>query len=73
VLNETNTAPLSYLIAGGGTCPAVANPSTTGNPTQISQIVAVCINLNAQLKGGQQSGYQSLAYMLSPGYTMNAG
>jgi prepilin-type N-terminal cleavage/methylation domain-containing protein len=73
VLNETNPAPLSYLIAGGGTCPGVANPSTTGNPTQISEIVAMCINLDAQLKGGQHAGYQSLAYMLSPGYTINAG
>jgi hypothetical protein len=33
----------------------------------------MCIDLDAQLKGGQQAGYQSLAYMLSSSYTMNAG
>jgi type II secretory pathway pseudopilin PulG len=75
VSNETNTAPLSYLIAVGGSCSSasIASPSTTGNPTQISEIVGMCIDLDSQLKGGQQAGYQSLAYMLSPGYSTNAG
>jgi prepilin-type N-terminal cleavage/methylation domain-containing protein len=76
VSDETNATPLSYLIAvagnqTGGTCNStgVASPS----PAQITQIAAICISLNAQLKGGQQAAYQSLAYMLSPGYTQNAG
>jgi prepilin-type N-terminal cleavage/methylation domain-containing protein len=83
VSDETNATPLSYLIAvqgnqTGGTCNStgVANPSTTGtqsNPPQITEIAAMCISLNAQLKGGQQAAYQSLAYLLSPGYTQNAG
>jgi type II secretory pathway pseudopilin PulG len=80
VADETNANPLSYLIAvqgqqTGGTCNStgVANPSTTGSPPPITQIAAICISLNAQLKGGQQAAYQSLAYMLSPGYTQNAG
>jgi prepilin-type N-terminal cleavage/methylation domain-containing protein len=72
VPNETNAGPLSYLIGTtGGSCSAasVASPSAA----QISDIAAVCIDLSAQIKGGQVSGYQSLAYLLSPGYTMNAG
>jgi prepilin-type N-terminal cleavage/methylation domain-containing protein len=75
VLNETNPTPFSYLIAVGGSCSSasIPNPTTTGTPTQISEIVAMCINLDAQMKGGQQAGYQSLAYLLSPSYTMNAG
>jgi prepilin-type N-terminal cleavage/methylation domain-containing protein len=75
VPNETNANPLSYLIAVGGSCSSasIPNPTTTGSPTQISEIVGMCIDLDAQLKGGQQAGYQSLAYMLSSGYTMNAG
>jgi Tfp pilus assembly protein PilV len=75
VYNETNATPLSYLIAVGGSCSSasIPNPTTTGNPTQISEIVGMCIDLGAQLKGGQQAAYQSLGYMLSPGYTMNAG
>ncbi len=79
--NETNANPLSYLIdrsppaPQGGSCSSasIANPGTTGTPTQISEIVGMCIDIAAQLKGGQQAAYQSLAYMLSPGYTMNAG
>jgi prepilin-type N-terminal cleavage/methylation domain-containing protein len=73
--NETNPTPLSYLIAVGGSCSSasIPNPTTTGSPTQISEIVGMCLDLGAQLKGGQQAGYQSLAYMLSPAYTMNAG
>jgi prepilin-type N-terminal cleavage/methylation domain-containing protein len=78
--DETNASPLAYLIAvtgqqTGGTCNSteVANPGTTGNPAPITQIAALCISLNVQVKGGQQAGYQSLAYMLSPGYTVNAG
>jgi prepilin-type N-terminal cleavage/methylation domain-containing protein len=82
VLNETNATPLSYLIGTGsppvpqgGSCSnaSILNPATTGSPTQISEIVGMCFDLAAQLKGGQQAGYQSLAYMLSPGYTQNAG
>jgi prepilin-type N-terminal cleavage/methylation domain-containing protein len=75
VLNETNPTPLSYLIAVGGSCSSasIPNPTTTGSPTQISEIVGMCLDLAAQLKGGQQAGYQSLAYMLSSAYTMNAG
>jgi hypothetical protein len=78
--DETNPNPLAYLIAvtgqqTGGTCNSteVANPGTTGNPPPITQIAAVCISLNAAVKGGQQAAYQSLSYMLSPGYTVNAG
>jgi prepilin-type N-terminal cleavage/methylation domain-containing protein len=80
VQNETNANPLSYLIAvagsqSGGSCESasIANPSTSTTPTQVSEIVAMCIDIASQLKGGQQAGYQSLAYMLSPAYTVNAG
>jgi prepilin-type N-terminal cleavage/methylation domain-containing protein len=80
IADETNPSPLAYLIAvtgnqTGGTCNSteVSNPSTTGNPPPITQIAALCISLNATVKGGQQAAYQSLAYMLSPGYTVNAG
>jgi prepilin-type N-terminal cleavage/methylation domain-containing protein len=76
VPNETNATPLSYLIAvagqqTGGTCNSTGVPNP--NAAQITQIAAICLSLDAQLKGGQQAGYQSLAYMLSPAYTMNAG
>jgi len=79
VLHETNANPLSYLIGTGGPPPAPTGGScsnaSVATPTaaQITEIAAVCIDLTAQLKGGQTAGYQSLAYMLSPGYTMNAG
>jgi len=81
VYHETNATPLSYLIAvggqaqNGGSCSSasIANPSTMGSPTQVSEIVAMCIDLNAVLKGGQPTGYQSLAYMFSPGYNVNVG
>jgi prepilin-type N-terminal cleavage/methylation domain-containing protein len=74
VPNETNPTPLSYLISGGGSCNTASIPTPTTSPVdQVISIVAMCINLDAQLKGGQQAGYQSLAYMLSPAFTMNAG
>jgi prepilin-type N-terminal cleavage/methylation domain-containing protein len=74
VPNETNASPLSYLISGGGSCNTASIPNPTTTPVnQVGEIVAICFNLTAQLKGGQQAGYQSLAYLLSPAYTLNAG
>jgi prepilin-type N-terminal cleavage/methylation domain-containing protein len=79
VTNETNATPLSYLIGTGGPPPAPTGGScsnaSVASPTaaQITEIAAVCIDLDSQLKGGQTAGYQSLAYLLSPAYTMNAG
>jgi prepilin-type N-terminal cleavage/methylation domain-containing protein len=74
VPNETNANPLSYLISGGGSCNTASIPNPTTSPVnQVGAIVAICFNLTSQLKGGQQAGYQSLAYLLSSAYTLNAG
>jgi type II secretory pathway pseudopilin PulG len=76
VYNETNPSPLSYMIVQGGSCSSasVGAPSTTPPlPTQISEIVGVCVDLDAKMNGGQAAGYQSLAYMLAPTYNVNVG
>lgn len=79
VYHETDPNPLSYLIGNGGqqvgaSCDqgSIANP-TTSPINQVGEIVGMCIDLDAQLKGGQQAGYQSLAYLLSPAYNQNVG
>jgi hypothetical protein len=64
------------MIQQGCSCSnaSIGTPATTGGPpTQISEIVGVCIDLDAQMKGGQTAGYQSLAYMLAPTYNVNVG
>ncbi len=47
---------------------------STCSPTQVSQIEAVALNLQATKNpGGQPTGYQSLAYFLSPEYSTTVG
>ncbi|HLN43358.1 MAG TPA: hypothetical protein VK215_12945, partial [Acidimicrobiales bacterium] len=42
--------------------------------TQLSQITAVSLNLQAtKTPGGQPTGYQSQAYLLSPTYNTSVG
>jgi hypothetical protein len=43
-------------------------------PTQVSQITAVAINVQAtKVPGGQPTGYQTLAYLFSPSYNAAVG
>jgi hypothetical protein len=43
-------------------------------PTQVSQITAVAINVQAtKVPGGQPTGYQTLAYLFSPAYNAAVG
>jgi len=48
--------------------------STAGSPSQVSQISAVAINLQATKNpSGQPTGYQALAYLFSPTYNPTVG
>jgi type II secretory pathway pseudopilin PulG len=47
---------------------------STCSPTQVSQIEAVALSMQATKNpGGQPTGYQSLAYFLSPAYSTSVG
>jgi prepilin-type N-terminal cleavage/methylation domain-containing protein len=61
------TSPMfSYDISSG-----TADCSTT-SPTA-SAIVAVCLNFEAALRGGQPTGYESLAFALASSYNGSVG
>lgn len=49
-----------------------SNSCTTTSPTA-SSILAVCLNFQADLKGGQPTGYQSLAFALASSYNGSVG
>jgi hypothetical protein len=47
---------------------------STCSPSQVSQIQAIALNLLATANpGGQPTGYQTLAYFLSPEYATTVG
>jgi hypothetical protein len=66
VRNLTNTSPLTYLTSAGGSCGGNSSPSP-------SAVVAVCLDIEATASGGQATGYESLAYVLSPTYSQTVG
>jgi hypothetical protein len=64
---SSSTNPMfSYDITSG-----TSNCSTT-TPTA-SAIIAVCVNFQAALRGGQPTGYQSLAFALASSYNGSVG
>jgi hypothetical protein len=58
--------PLSYVLAPGAAACPVTNPDIPLTTTDIENANAVCIDLLAQVKGGQASGYTSQAYLVAP-------
>ena len=84
--SQTFTAASPGAAAGATTIPvtsAAANATygsgtevydSSCSSTQLSQITAVSLSLQAtKTPGGQPTGYQSLAYLLSPTYNTSVG
>ncbi len=70
--NGTTTMTVSAL--SGTVSSGTSVYDTTCSATQLSQIQGVALNLQATKNpGGQPTGYQSLAYLFSPGYSTAVG
>jgi prepilin-type N-terminal cleavage/methylation domain-containing protein len=64
--------PVSALT--GSVNPGVSVYDSTCSTTQLGEIEAVALNLQATKQpGGQPTGYQSLAYLFSPNYSATVG
>ncbi len=80
---QTVTAASPGAAVGATSIPVSALPSGASNaevydstcsPSQVSQIQAIALNLLATANpGGQPTGYQTLAYFLSPEYATTVG
>ncbi|HEY5023917.1 MAG TPA: prepilin-type N-terminal cleavage/methylation domain-containing protein [Acidimicrobiales bacterium] len=67
--NSITVSALTGTVAAGASV-----YDTTCSTTQLGQIVAVSLNVQATKNpGGQPTGYQSLAYLFSPNYSTTVG
>jgi prepilin-type N-terminal cleavage/methylation domain-containing protein len=70
----TALSPFSYDTqagaSGSGVCSTTNSPPTTGFA---GTILAICVNLQAHLRGGQPTGFVSLAYALASAYNGSVG
>lgn len=68
VQNLTNTSPLAYL-----TTTSLACNKASSSISNYQGVLGVCLSIQAQITGGQPTGYQTLAYALSPSYDWRVG
>ncbi len=54
------TTPTTSCTSGAGNC-------------QLDEVIAVTVNIQADMAPGSPSGFQTLAYALAPSYNINAG
>lgn len=69
-----NASTLTVSSLTGSVTAGASVYDSTCSATQLGQIVAVALNLQATKNpGGQPTGYQSLAYLFSPDYSATVG
>jgi prepilin-type N-terminal cleavage/methylation domain-containing protein len=72
--STTATPGTSCTSADGWSCttPSTSCAAGAGN-CQLGEVIAVSINIQVDLAPGSPSGFQTLAYVIAPSYSVSAG
>ena len=74
--SSSSSSPMfTYDATTGSNACSTTTPAWVAAPTtpNVGQILAVCINFQAILQGGQPTGYQSMAFALASSYNGSVG
>ncbi len=72
--STTATAGTTCITGDGWSCTTPSTSCTSGaGHCQLDEVIAVTVNIQADMAPGSPSGFQTLAYVLAPSYNINAG